>query len=54
MGEGPAIGRLLDALLDEVLEVPERNEREALLARAAEIRPAIEAATPPRRKKRIP
>jgi tRNA nucleotidyltransferase (CCA-adding enzyme) len=52
--EGPVIGRLLEALLDEVLEDPARNERAALLARAAEIRPAIEATTPPRRERRIP
>ncbi len=52
--EGPVIGRLLDALLDEVLEDPSRNDRAILLARAAEIRPAIEAATPPRRRRSNP
>jgi tRNA nucleotidyltransferase (CCA-adding enzyme) len=36
--EGPAIGRALRALLDEVVEVPERNEREWLLERAKELR----------------
>jgi tRNA nucleotidyltransferase (CCA-adding enzyme) len=49
--EGPVIGGILDALLDEVIEDPARNERAVLLARAAEIRPAIEAVTPPRRRR---
>ena len=34
---GPAIGRVLQRLLDEVLEDPSRNTREALLDRAARI-----------------
>ena len=49
LAEGILIGRILNALLEEVLEDPRRNEREALLRRAAEIRPEIEAALPPRR-----
>jgi tRNA nucleotidyltransferase (CCA-adding enzyme) len=36
--EGPAIGQTLRALLDEVVEAPERNEREWLLERARELR----------------
>lgn len=35
---GPALGRLLDTLLDEVLEDPARNTRHYLLARARELR----------------
>lgn len=34
---GPIIGRVLAALLEEVIEVPESNEREHLLARAREL-----------------
>jgi tRNA nucleotidyltransferase/poly(A) polymerase len=34
--EGPAIGRTLQVLLDEVVEDPARNTRETLLARAGE------------------
>ena len=34
---GPELGRILDALLDEVLEDPGKNTREYLLARAAEL-----------------
>jgi poly(A) polymerase/tRNA nucleotidyltransferase (CCA-adding enzyme) len=34
---GPELGRILHALLDEVLDEPQRNERETLLARAREI-----------------
>ncbi len=34
---GPIVGRVLHALLDEVLEAPERNERERLLDRAREL-----------------
>lgn len=37
MKPGPKMGEVLDRLLEEVLEEPTRNEREALLARAAEI-----------------
>jgi tRNA nucleotidyltransferase (CCA-adding enzyme) len=37
MKPGPAIGRTLEALLEEVLADPARNERETLLARAREI-----------------
>lgn len=37
---GPWLGRLLHALLDEVLEDPALNEREALLARALRLDPA--------------
>ena len=36
--EGPAIGRTLRALLDEVVEEPQRNERAWLLERAKELR----------------
>jgi tRNA nucleotidyltransferase (CCA-adding enzyme) len=50
--EGPAIGRLLEALLEEVLEDPARNERGWLLTRAGEILPAIAASLPPRRKRK--
>ena len=50
--EGPLIGRILDALLEEVLEDPARNDRATLLRRAAEIRPGIEEALPPRRPRR--
>jgi tRNA nucleotidyltransferase (CCA-adding enzyme) len=35
--EGPELGRTLRILLDEVVEEPSRNEREALLARAREL-----------------
>jgi tRNA nucleotidyltransferase (CCA-adding enzyme) len=35
--EGPALGRALETLLDEVVEDPARNEREHLLARAKEL-----------------
>jgi tRNA nucleotidyltransferase (CCA-adding enzyme) len=34
--EGPDLGRVLRALLDEVIEEPARNDRDALLARARE------------------
>ena len=34
---GPIIGKLLRALLEDVLEVPEHNERERLLGRAREL-----------------
>jgi tRNA nucleotidyltransferase (CCA-adding enzyme) len=37
LAPGPVIGRLLRSLLDEVLEAPERNERERLLDRAREL-----------------
>ena len=37
---GPAVGRALEALLQEVLDHPERNDRERLLARLAEWRDA--------------
>ena len=52
IGEGPAIGRILDALLEDVLEDPARNEKGALLARAAELLPGIQAGLPPRRKRK--
>jgi tRNA nucleotidyltransferase (CCA-adding enzyme) len=35
---GPALGRALHALLDAVLDEPERNTRDELLARAKELR----------------
>jgi tRNA nucleotidyltransferase (CCA-adding enzyme) len=35
--EGPQLGRTLDTLLDEVVEEPERNETDALRARAREL-----------------
>ena len=35
--EGPQLGRALQTLLDEVVEDPERNEREQLLRRAREL-----------------
>jgi tRNA nucleotidyltransferase (CCA-adding enzyme) len=37
LAPGPVIGRVLAALLEEVIEVPEKNEREQLLARAREL-----------------
>jgi tRNA nucleotidyltransferase (CCA-adding enzyme) len=36
---GPAIGRALARLLDDVVRHPELNTREALLERARELRP---------------
>jgi tRNA nucleotidyltransferase (CCA-adding enzyme) len=36
---GPAFGKILKTLLDEVVEDPTRNNRESLLARAAELAP---------------
>jgi tRNA nucleotidyltransferase (CCA-adding enzyme) len=36
IGPGPAVGAALEALLEEVLDHPERNTRERLLARLAE------------------
>ncbi len=45
---GPAVGRVLARLLDEVLEEPARNDRERLLARIAEVGPD-ERAEPARR-----
>jgi tRNA nucleotidyltransferase (CCA-adding enzyme) len=38
IGPGPAVGEALEALLEEVLERPERNTRDHLLARLAEWR----------------
>ena len=35
--EGPQLGRMLQTLLDEVVEDPERNHREQLLSRAGEL-----------------
>jgi len=35
--EGPQLGQTLRTLLEEVVEEPERNERERLLARAKEL-----------------
>jgi len=35
--QGPLVGRILRALLDDVLEAPERNERERLLESAREL-----------------
>jgi len=37
--EGPAVGRTLRELLDEVVDDPARNDRELLLARAQELKP---------------
>jgi poly(A) polymerase/tRNA nucleotidyltransferase (CCA-adding enzyme) len=48
---GPAIGRILEALLDEVIEDPAKNEPEYLMRRAAEILPGILASLPPRRER---
>ena len=36
VSEGPELGRVLAALLDEVIEEPARNTRETLLGRARE------------------
>jgi tRNA nucleotidyltransferase (CCA-adding enzyme) len=36
--EGPAVGRILRTLLEEVLEHPERNRKELLMRRARELR----------------
>jgi tRNA nucleotidyltransferase (CCA-adding enzyme) len=49
---GPAIGRILDALLDEVIEDPGKNERGYLMRRAAEICPEIQMKIPPRPERR--
>lgn len=46
---GPAIGRILDALLDEVIEEPVRNETGYLIARSRELLPGVLANLPPRR-----
>jgi tRNA nucleotidyltransferase (CCA-adding enzyme) len=35
---GPQLGRILDELLDAVVDEPARNTREELLARAKELR----------------
>jgi tRNA nucleotidyltransferase (CCA-adding enzyme) len=35
--EGPQLGRVLQTLLAEVVDVPERNSREQLLTRAREL-----------------
>lgn len=51
LAEGPAIGKVLEALLEEVLEDPARNEREALLARARELAPDLAARYPGRLRK---
>jgi tRNA nucleotidyltransferase (CCA-adding enzyme) len=37
LAPGPIIGKVLSQLLEEVIEVPERNSREQLLARAREL-----------------
>lgn len=42
MEPGPKLGELLLRLLGEVLEFPERNDREALLARSRELRKEME------------
>jgi tRNA nucleotidyltransferase (CCA-adding enzyme) len=49
LAPGPVIGDLLDALLEQVLADPASNERDALLARAREILPAIQAARAPKK-----
>ena len=38
IGPGPVVGKALEALLEEVLEQPDRNTRERLLERLAELR----------------
>jgi hypothetical protein len=38
IGPGPPVGEALEALLEEVLEQPDRNTRERLLERLAELR----------------
>lgn len=48
---GPVIGRILDALLEEVIEEPSRNDHGYLMRRAAEILPGILAGLPPRRER---
>ena len=52
LGQGPVIGRILDSLLEEVIEDPARNEREYLMRRAAELVPEIQSALPPRLERR--
>ena len=37
LAPGPRLGAILDALFEEVLDDPSRNEREALLKRAEEL-----------------
>ncbi len=49
IGPGPAIGRILSALLEEVIEEPARNDFEILLRRSREILPEVLASLPPRR-----
>jgi hypothetical protein len=39
---GPVVGILLRSLFDEVLEYPERNERERLLERARALLKSVE------------
>jgi poly(A) polymerase/tRNA nucleotidyltransferase (CCA-adding enzyme) len=48
LAEGPAIGRILDALLEVVLEDPACNEREELLRRARAIAPEMVSRHPGR------
>jgi tRNA nucleotidyltransferase (CCA-adding enzyme) len=40
LGPGPAVGEALEMLLEEVLDQPDRNTRERLLARLADLRAA--------------
>jgi tRNA nucleotidyltransferase (CCA-adding enzyme) len=44
MKPGPALGKILDALLEQVINDPATNEREALLASARALLPTIEGA----------
>jgi len=52
LGQGPVIGRILDSLLEDVIEDPARNERDYLMRRAAELVPEIQSALPPRPERR--
>lgn len=48
---GPAVGRILDALLEEVIEEPARNEPDGLIRRSRELLPDVLASLPPRRRR---
>jgi tRNA nucleotidyltransferase (CCA-adding enzyme) len=43
MKSGPQVGEILQLLLDEVLDFPERNDRELLLLQSRELRATLES-----------
>jgi tRNA nucleotidyltransferase (CCA-adding enzyme) len=49
MTAGPQLGQILQILLDQVLEYPERNDKELLLKQSRELRLALEGADAGRR-----